>query len=69
MYEVKAALESLVVGEEGETGHCLDRGGHGVLGVEHQVQCRGHQGVVQAVHNGVSPGVLYIHTLLTVTEV
>ena len=57
MYEVKAALESLAVGEEGETGYCLDRGGHRVLGVEHQVQCRGHQGVVQAVYTRVPSGV------------
>ena len=69
MHEVKAALESLVVGEEGEAGHHPDRGGCRVPCDQHQVQCRGHQGVVQAVHNGVSPGVLCIHTLLTVTEV
>ena len=62
MYEVKAALESLVVGEEGEASHHPDRGGCGVPCDQHQVQCRGHQRVVQAVHSGVPPGGSNTHT-------
>ena len=69
MYEVKAALESLVVGEEGEASHHPDRGGCGVPCDQHQVQCRGHQRVVQAVHSGVPPGGSNTHTLLTDTGV
>ncbi len=57
MYEVKTTLESLTSGEEEKGGHNSVGGGCGVPGDQHQVQCGGHQRVVQTVHTGMPPGV------------